>query len=89
MSDNQPKIMVSLDNGATYQEAPQGVHIVYNNVEFVADGKERTGTLMVTHHIEGRITDLYANDEVPTGIGMGTESIMLDVLIDALLEDNQ
>lgn len=76
-------IKVSLDGGATYQVAPEGVRIIYENVEI--PGEDEPGELHVNATSEGIITDVWAKrDEDPN---LATRSEELDGIVHELIGD--
>ena len=72
---------VSIDGGTTYQEAPDGVRVIYDDVD-VWDG-DRACTIEAELHVncthEGLIQDVIYFDEVG-----GTSSEMAQEIVDRL-----
>jgi hypothetical protein len=77
-----PTLTYSVDNGATYQDAPQGVRVSYDNVEVVIDGEETNGRIQVNHSHEGMILDTFGSVVHPHDTHVGTASFDLEDMID-------
>jgi hypothetical protein len=80
-------MQVSLDDGETWEPAPQGVKVIYPDVEI--PGQEHPGSLHVKLTTEGIVKDLWVD---PKGDGQdyvqATDSQMLDVIISELVEED-
>lgn len=68
------EMQVSLDGGVTWQDAPNGVRVIYKNV--MIDENDRQGEVLINATHEGLITDIFACTEDETG----DESIATDCL---------
>jgi hypothetical protein len=78
-------IKVSLDGGATYQDAPSGVRIVYQDMPI--PGEDANGELHVNATEEGLIMDVWATRDEPLDHNIGTSSEMAAEIIGRLVED--
>lgn len=79
-------IQVSLDGGATYQPAKEGVRIIYSGMPI--PGEDGTGELHLNATHEGLITDVWTTREAPLDHNIGTSSETLDDIIGRLVDDN-
>lgn len=79
-------IKVSLDGGVTFQEAKQGVRIVYEGIS--VPGEDETGELHVSATHEGVVTDVWVTRDEPLDHNIGTSSQLLDDLVSDLVDEN-
>lgn len=79
--EDRVSISVSLDGGQTYQDAPEGVRVLYGNV-YLGDDEPR-GELYVNASHEGLIMDLWTQ---PGDEHLGTQAQMLEDLVADLNE---
>lgn len=78
-----PVITVSLDNGATFQEAPQGVIIEYAGMPVVLDGDDENQAMVrINHSHEGIIMDCFGTRAEKYDTHLGTASMDLDDIVD-------
>lgn len=75
--NDKPKMKVSLDGGQTYQDAPEGVRIVYDNIPVVIDGEDSLGELHINHTTETVVTDLWGTraDSLDTHIATSVATV--------------
>jgi hypothetical protein len=84
--DDTTKMAVSLDGGESYQPAPNGVRILYNDQLVPGNHK---GDLHINCTNEGIIMDVWTDSTEPeTGENIGTSSETVDEIILRLVEDN-
>jgi len=79
------KVEVSLDGGATYQPAPNGVRIIYKNI--MIDGEDGRGEVHINATHEGLITDIWTTRDEPLDHNIGTESVLIDDIVSRLVAD--
>lgn len=80
------KMVVSLDGGQSYQDASNGVRILYS--QRLIPGEEQ-GDLHINCTNEGIIMDVWTDSTEPeTGENIGTSSETVDEIIERLVEDN-
>ena len=82
--DGKHKIKVSLDGGLTFQEATEGVRVVYEGVDIPGDDEDGTGELHVTVSHEGLVTDVWSTLHEPLDYNIGTSSVLIDDLVSDL-----
>jgi hypothetical protein len=79
-------IQVSLDGGITYQEAPNGVQVIYPNVD--VPGEEKKGELRISLTSERVVKDLWVDFESRLDCNLASESMMVGAIIKELVEEN-
>lgn len=77
---------VSLDGGVTFQEAPHGVRIVYEDV--LIPGKDGTGELRFNATHEGLIINIWTTRDEPLDHNIGSSAEMNEDIISRLVEAN-
>ena len=85
MSDKQI-MLVSVDGGATFKEAKEGVRVIWKEV-FV-DGEDEFGELHLNATHEGIITDVWVSRESSLDHNIGTASREVVDLVSSMVEDN-
>jgi hypothetical protein len=80
-----PTIKFSVDGGLTFQEATEGVRIIYEGVDI--PGEDGTGELHLNATHEGLISDLWTTREDPLDHNIGTSSQMIEDLVSDLVDD--
>lgn len=80
------KIRVSLDGGMTFQDANEGVRIVYEGME--VPGEDENGQLHLNATHEGLVTDVWVTRDEPLDHNIGTSSRLLDDLVADLVAEN-
>lgn len=85
-TDQTDGILVSLDGGVSYQSAPEGVRIIYQNIPI--DGEDGAGEVHINATHEGLITDVWTTREEPLDHNIGTDSVLIDDLITRLVGEN-
>jgi hypothetical protein len=81
-------MLVSLDGGLTFQEAKQGVRVLYREVPFSLHDEETEGDVLFNFSEEGIITDLWmADSEEALGgqVNIATEGETVDELANRLI----
>lgn len=78
-------IKVSLDGGLTYQEAQQGVRVIYGCVD--VQGEDEQGELHLNVTREGVIADVWVSREEHLDHNIGSRAEFLDDLVLDLVED--
>jgi hypothetical protein len=81
------KIKVSLDGGATYQEAPEGVRVAYEDVDI--PGEDSAGELHANFTHEGLILDVWASRNEPLDHNIGTSSETVDEIVERLVREGE
>jgi hypothetical protein len=76
---------VSLDGGVTFQPAPSGVRIVYENVDVI--GEDERGQVHINATSEGIITDVWVSREEHLDHNIGTSNQSIDGIVSDLVED--
>ena len=67
-------MLVSLDNGVTWREAPQGVRVTYNDID--VPGEDEAGLACFNFTDEGMIADVWvARGDAEHNIGTSSETI--------------
>ena len=79
------RVLVSLDGGATFQSAEQGVRIVFRDLE--VEGEERPGELHLNVTEEGVISDLWVTRDAPLDCNRATASETTEEIVDRMLID--
>ena len=77
---------VSLDGGTTYQDAPEGIRVIYEVEEVPGEDGEGEVHINLTH--EGIITDVWVSRESSLDHNIGTQSEGIADLVERLVEDN-
>lgn len=77
-------IKVSLDGGLTYQEAQQGVRVIYACVD--VQGEDAQGELHLNVTREGVIADVWVSREEHLDHNIGSRAEFLDDLVLDLVE---
>lgn len=80
------KMRLSTDGGRTYHEAPDGVRIVYENVEI--PGEDGTGELHINATEESIITDVWTTRDEPLDHNIGTEWKGINDIVTRLVGEN-
>ena len=80
------KIKVSLDGGVTFQDANEGVRIVYEGVDI--PGEDGTGELHLNATHEGLVTDVWTTREEPLDHNIGTSAQLVEDIVGDLVEEN-
>lgn len=75
----------SIDGGLTYQEAPEGVRVVLEDV--MVPGED-DGQLHINLTNEGIISDIWVTRDEPLDHNLGTSSQMYDDMMEAMIEEN-
>jgi hypothetical protein len=83
---NESSPRVSLDGGTTYQDAPQGIRVIYEVEE--VPGEDGEGEVHLNLTPEGIITDVWVSRESSLDHNIGTQSETVDELVTRLVEDN-
>lgn len=83
---NKQQIKISLDGGVTYQDAPEGVRIIYSEVSVDLDGKESVGELHLNHTNEGMIYDVWGTRSSHLDTHIGTTVIEVDDAVRATIQ---
>jgi hypothetical protein len=78
------RIVVSLDGGVTFIDAPSGVIVQHQGVPVVVDGEDGEGEIHIKHTTEGVITDAWGTRADPLDTHLGTESRDHESIIDSL-----
>lgn len=78
-------IKVSLDGGATWQVAPCGVRVIYEDV--LVPGEDEKGQLHLNATHEGIITDVWVTGDVPLDHNIGTSSKTIDDMVCEMVDD--
>lgn len=79
-------ISVSLDNGVTWFNCPDGVRI---NIEKQwIDGEESRGDLVFNFTHEGLITDIWVLNEAEVEVNVATSSVMYSELISQMIAES-
>jgi hypothetical protein len=79
-------MLVTLDGGATYVEAPQGVQMIYT--ELTMPGEDSDGELHVNCTEEGIILDVWV-DRPGMGHNIGTSSETADEIVERLVKESE
>ena len=79
-------IKFSIDGGITYQDAPEGVRIIYQDV--MIDGEDGTGEVHINATQEGLITDVWTGRDEPLDHNIGTGSETIDDIVSRLIGEN-
>lgn len=79
-------INFSIDGGVTFQEAPEGVRIIYDDV--MVPGEDGKGELHLNLTHEGLITDVWATRDAPLDHNIATSSEMFDDMVSRLVEES-
>ena len=79
-------IEVSLDGGATWIKAPEGVRLVYREVN--VPGEDTFGELHVNCTHEGIIKDVWVNREDVLDLNIATASATVDEIGANMIEDD-
>jgi hypothetical protein len=74
-------MIVSLDGGVTWREAPQGVRVTYNNID--VPGEDEQGLVCFNFTEEGQITDVWVDRE-DAEHNIGTSSEMIGEIVERL-----
>lgn len=83
---NEQSMMVSLDGGQTYQEAKEGVRVIYSNVPTFFE-QEGEGDVHINLTHEGVITDLWVAGSGPASeSSIGSTALTLDDIVCSLTE---
>ncbi len=77
-------IKFSLDGGITFQEAKQGLRIVYEHIH--VPGEDQPGEVHLNVAAEGVITDVWVTREEYLDHNIGTRAELLDDLVGDLIE---
>jgi hypothetical protein len=77
---------VSLDGGETWQDAPRGVRVKYD--DRLIPGEDDRGALDVNCTHEGVILDVWAVDGWCDTYNIGTGSETVEEIIQRLIEEN-
>ena len=89
----EARMLVSLDGGATFQPAPEGVRIAYQKV--MVGGEDGRGELVINATHEGWITDLWVHRNEPEvsladyNHNIGTDCIMIEDIVSRLVKDGE
>jgi hypothetical protein len=78
-------MIVSLDGGETWVEAPQGVRVTYNDVDI--PGEDEQGSLCFNFTEEGQITDVWVG-RGDDDHNIGTSSEMVEEIVERLVEES-
>jgi hypothetical protein len=81
------RIKVSLDGGESFQDAKEGVRIVYEGVPI--PGEDGTGELHFNATHEGLVTDIWTNREEPLDHNIGTSSQLVEDIVGDLVTENE
>lgn len=81
----KPPIEISLDGGQTYDPAPEGFRVIYNDV--MVNGEDEDGELQFNFTGEGMITDLWVSREGRLDHNIGTDSEMIEDIQGRLIGD--
>lgn len=84
MSEALP-IQYSVDNGVTYQEAPQGVRVIHGGVDVEIDGAEAKGAVHFNHTTEGLVVDVWGHKADGNDIPLGSQSFDTDDIVDLVV----
>jgi hypothetical protein len=76
---------VSLDGGETFVEAPNGVRVVYENVD--VPGEDESGEVHVNLTHEGIITDVWVSRVESLDHNIGTSSSTVDEIVERLVDE--
>lgn len=79
-------LKVSLDGGVTYQPAPSGVRILYDNVAVI--GEDEPGQVHINATSEGIITDVWVSREAHLDHNIGTSQDTAEGIAADLVEEN-
>lgn len=82
----ESNMLVSLDGGATYRTAPNGVRIIYDKVDVI--GEDEPGQVHINANSEGIITDVWVSREEHLDHNIGTSSNTLEGIVSDLVEEN-
>jgi hypothetical protein len=85
MSDKQI-MLVSVDGGETFQEAKEGVRVIWKDI-FV-DGEDESGELHLNATHEGIITDVWVSRESHLDHNIGTASREIVDLVSSMVGEN-
>lgn len=77
----------SIDGGVTFQEAPEGVRLIVEDV--IVPGEDGCGELHLNATQEGLIIDVWATRDTPLDHNIGTSSEMYDDVIDRLVVESE
>jgi hypothetical protein len=79
-------IQVSLDGGATFAPAPEGVRVIYNDV--MIPGEDGRGELHLNATVDGLIADVWSTRDQPLDHNIGTSATPLDDMVQKLVDAN-
>ena len=78
---------ISLDGGATWKPAPEGVRVRFDDVD-VPGEEERPSQLLFNFTHEGLITDLWVSRQEELDHNLATSSVTFDELVFRMVEED-
>lgn len=82
----EANMLVSLDGGASYRTAPNGVRIIYDKVDVI--GEDEPGQVHINANPDGIVTDVWVSREEHLDHNIGTKHDTVDSIVSELVEEN-